>query len=62
MNEIVVSTLLCNILIGCFCVLVLTWAAAGVNMIICERRDEKRKEEADLRDKEYHEKRMESYK
>ena len=62
MNEIVISTVLCNILVGCFCLQVLSWAATAINMVICERRDDKRKEAADLRDKEYHEKRMEAYK
>ena len=62
MNEIVISTVLCNILVGCFCLLVLSWAATAINMLICKRKDDKRKEAAELRDQEYHAKRMESYK
>ena len=62
MNEIVISTVLCNILIGCFCIVVLSWAAVAIQSIINDFKEEKRKEAADLRDKEYHEKRMEAYK
>lgn len=65
MNEIVVSTLLCNILIGCFCVLVLTWAAIAIQTLFNDRRDDKCREnreqreyEQAKRDAEYHEKRM----
>lgn len=62
MNEIMISTVLCNILIGCFCIVVLSWAAVAIQSIINDFKEEKRKEAADLRDKEYHEKRMEAYK
>jgi hypothetical protein len=33
MNEVMISTILCNILVGCFCVLVLTWIAVAVETI-----------------------------
>ncbi len=65
MNEIVVSTALCNILIGCFCVLILTWTAVAVQMLFNDRKEEKRKVEREqrereqaARDAEYHKKRM----
>ena len=61
-NSVVISNILCNILVGCFCLLVLVWAAAAVNMIISERKDQKCKEAAELREIEYHEKRMENFK
>ncbi len=53
---------LMNILIGSFSVLILTWAIVGVQNIVNERRDNKRKDEADARDREYHEKRMKDLK
>ena len=61
-STVMVSSLLCNIFIGCCCLLILAWAAVAINMLLCERRDDKRKEAAEIRDKEYHEKRMEAYK
>ena len=43
MNEVMISTILCNILVGCFCVLVLTWIAVAVETIFNDRKEEKRK-------------------
>lgn len=67
MNEVVVSSLLCNILIVCFCVMILSWAAVAIQTLINDRRDEKRKEADEkrkensaARDLEYHQKRMEN--
>ena len=67
MNEVMISTILCNILVGCFCVLVLTWIAVAVETIFNDRKEEKRRMEHEPREKdqaardlEYHEKRMKS--
>ena len=67
MNEVMISTVLCNILVGCFCVLVLTWAAVAVQTLFNDRKEEKRRVEREQREKEqaehereYHEKRMKS--
>lgn len=38
MNEVMISTILCNILVGCFCVLVLTWIAVAVETIFNDRK------------------------
>ena len=38
MNEIMISTVLCNILIGCFCVVVLSWAVVAIPFRIPQRR------------------------
>ena len=69
MENIVISTILCNILVGCVCVMILAWATVAVETIINdfkrakrEEADEKRKQEADARDLEYHIKRMEGLK
>ena len=68
MNEVMISTILCNILVGCFCVLVLTWIAVAVETIFNDRKEEKRRMEheqreadKDKRDLEYHEARMKEY-
>lgn len=67
MNEVVISTVLCNILVVCFCVLVLTWAAVAVQTIFNDRKEEKRRVEREQREKEqsardleYHKKRMQT--
>ena len=44
MNEIMISTVLCNILIGCFCVVVLSWAVVAIQTVINDFRREKREE------------------
>ena len=49
---------LVNILIGSFSIVVLTWAAVGIQTLFNDRKDEKRKEASEARDLEYHEKRM----
>lgn len=58
MNEITISTVLCNILIGCFCVVVLSWAVVGIQTVINDFRREKREEKKAAQDDEYHQKRM----
>lgn len=69
MENIVISTILCNILVGCVCVMLLAWATVAVETIINdfkrskrEEADEKRKQEANARDLEYHIKRMDALK
>ena len=61
-NTVMISSLLCNILIGCFCVMVLAWATVAIQTIINDFRREKREEKKALQDDEYHEKRMEALK
>jgi len=67
MNEVMISTVLCNILVGCFCVLILSWAAVAIQTLFNDRNEEKRRVEREQREKdqaardlEYHEKRMKS--
>lgn len=62
MENIVISTLLCNILVACFCVMILSWAAVGIHTLITDHKDEKRKEKKEAQNDEYHVKRMEAYK
>lgn len=59
MDSVMVSTVLVNILLGCFCLAVLSWAPVGVETFIHDRKREKREEESAKRDSEYHLKRME---
>ena len=44
-STVMISSLLCNILIGCFCIVVLSWAVVGIQTIIndfkCVKREEK---------------------
>lgn len=54
-----VSTVLVNILLGCFCLAVLSWVLVGVETFIHDRKREKREEESAKRDADYHLKRME---
>lgn len=61
-STVMISSLLCNILIGCFCIVVLTWAAVGIQSIVIDHKREKREEKKALQDDEYHAKRMESLK
>ena len=49
MNEIMISTVLCNILIGCFCVVVLSWAVVAIQTVINDFRREKREEKSPRR-------------
>ena len=57
-STVMISSLLCNILIGSFSIVVLTWAAVGIQTLFTDRKEEKRKEASEARDLEYHEKRM----
>ena len=62
MNEIMISTVLCNILIGCFCVVVLSWAVIAIQTAINDFRREKREENKSAQDDEYHRARMKALK
>ena len=59
MDSVMVSTVLVNILLGCFCLAVLAWVMVGVETFIHDRKREKREEESAKRDSKYHLKRME---
>ena len=62
MNEIMISTVLCNILIGCFCVVVLSWAVVAIRTATNDFRREKREEKKSAQDDEYHQARMKALK
>ena len=59
-STVMISSLLCNILIGCFCIVILSWAAVGIQTVINDFKREKREEKKAVQDDEYHEKRMKS--
>lgn len=59
MDSVMVSTVLVNILLGCFCLAVLSWVLVGVETFIHDHKREKREEESAKRDSKYHLKRME---
>lgn len=60
METIMISTILVNICIGCFACVGLTTAISMIQSIINDHKREKREQEKDKRDLEYHEKRMKS--
>lgn len=57
-STVMVSSLLCNILIASFSLVMLSWAAVGIQTLFHDRKEEKRKEASVARDLEYHEARM----
>ena len=57
-STVMISSLLCNILIGSFSIVVLTWAAVGIQTLFNDRKEEKRKGASEARDLEYHDTRM----
>ena len=61
-STVIISSLLCNILIGCFCIVVLSWAVVAIQTVINDFKREKREEKKAAQDDEYHIKRMESLK
>ncbi len=61
-STVMISSLLCNILIGCFCIVVLSWAVVAVQTVINDFKREKREEKKAAQDDEYHVKRMETLK
>ena len=60
-STVMISSLLCNILIGC-CIVVLSWAVVAVQTVINDFKREKREEKKAAQDDEYHVKRMEALK
>ena len=58
MNTITISTILVNICISCFACVGLTTAISMIQSIINDHKREKREQEKDKRDLEYHEKCM----
>lgn len=61
-STVMISSLLCNILIGCFCIVTLSWAVVAIQAVINDFKHEKREEKKAAQDDEYHIKRMESLK
>ena len=61
-STVMISSLLCNILIGCFCIVVLSWAVVVIQTVINDFKREKREEKKAAQDDEYHVKRMEALK
>lgn len=61
-TTIAISPILCNILIASFSLVMLAWASVGIQTLINDFREEKRKEKKEAQDDEYHQKRMEAYK
>ena len=59
-NTVIISSLLCNILIGSFCAMALSMAVSVIQSIVNDYKREKREEKKALQDDEYHNKRMES--
>lgn len=59
MDSVMVSTILVNILIGCFALATLSWVLVGIETFIHDRKREKREAESAKRDTEYYQKRME---
>ena len=57
-----VTELLVNILIGSFSLATLSWVSVGIQTFINDRKREKREQEREKRDTEYHLERMKEYK
>jgi len=58
MNQVLISPVLWNILIGCVCLVVLMWVVAGLQVIINDFQYEKRERKKAAQEEEYHRKRM----
>ena len=56
-----VTELLVNILIGSFSLATLSWVFVGIQTFINDRKREKREQEREKRDTEYHLERMKEY-
>ena len=61
-STVMISSLLCNILIACFCLMIISLTISGIQTIVNEHKREKREEKKALQDDEYHAKRMEALK
>ena len=57
-STVMISSLLCNILIGCFCIVVLSWAVVAIQTVINDFKREKREEVSAARHLKYHDERM----
>lgn len=62
MNEVVISSVLLHILLGCFCLVVLSWAVVGIQNVILDFRRDKREAKKATQDDEYHRERMKNLK
>ena len=62
MNEVVISSVLLHILLGCFCLVVLSWAVVGIQNVILDFRRDKREMKKAAQDDEYHRERMKNLK
>lgn len=60
MSELV-SSVICNILLVCFCLSTLAWTAVGIQTFVNDGRERKRRQEQNKRDLEYHEARMKEF-
>ena len=52
-STIAISPILCNILIASFSLVMLAWASVGIQTLINDFREEKRKEKKETQDNEY---------
>ena len=57
-DKIMISTLVCNIMVVLFCVIIAVTIIGMIQNIVHEHNAEKRKIEQEQRDIEYHQKRM----
>ena len=62
MNEVVVSSVLLHILLGCFCLVVLFWVVVGLLFVIIALRSDKCVATIAAQDDEYHRERMKNLK
>jgi hypothetical protein len=62
MNEVVISSVLLHILLGCFCLVFLSWAVVGIQNVILDFRRDKRETKKAAQDDEYHRERMKNLK
>ena len=62
MNEVVISSVLLHILLGCFCLVVLSWAVVGIQNVILDFRRDNREAKKAAQDDEYHRERMKNLK
>ena len=51
-STVMISSLLCNILIGCFCLMIISLTISGIQTIVNEHKREKREEKKALQDDE----------
>ena len=59
-NTVMISSLLINIVIGCFCIMLFSMSVSIIQTIVNDHKREKREQKKALQDDEYHAKRMES--